>query len=40
MSADRTYNVPAFIIAQFVGALIAMALAGWLWADTPQRENA
>lgn len=39
-SGIRPVDVPAFIIAQFVGALIAMALAGWLWADTPQRENA
>jgi len=39
-SSIRPMDIPAFIIAQFIGALIAMALAGWLWADTPQRKNA
>lgn len=39
-SGIRPVDVPAFIIAQFVGALIAMVLACWLWADTPQRETA
>lgn len=39
-SGIRPADTPAFIIAQFIGALIAMALAGWLWTDTPQRETA
>lgn len=39
-SGIRPVDVPAFIIAQFIGALIARAVAGWMWADTPQKENA
>jgi glycerol uptake facilitator-like aquaporin len=33
----RPADVPAFVAAQLAGALIAMALAGWLWTDAPPR---
>ncbi|TIS54467.1 MAG: aquaporin family protein [Mesorhizobium sp.] len=33
----RPLDVPAFIIAELVGALLAMALAGWLLAETKMR---
>jgi glycerol uptake facilitator-like aquaporin len=37
-SGIRPIDAPAFIAAQIAGALIAWALAGWLWAP-PQAER-
>lgn len=37
-SGIRPIDAPGFILAQIVGALVAWALAGWLWA--PSKEHA
>jgi glycerol uptake facilitator-like aquaporin len=35
----RPVDVPAFVVAQLVGALVASVLAGWLFAGRrPERE--
>lgn len=38
-SGIRPMDVPAFIIAQIVGALIALILAGWLWSEVKCTEQ-
>lgn len=37
-SGIRPVDTPAFIVAQIAGALVALAVAGWLWADAPKKE--
>jgi glycerol uptake facilitator-like aquaporin len=38
-SGIRPIDVPGFIAAQIIGALLALAFAGWLWADAAQKEQ-
>jgi glycerol uptake facilitator-like aquaporin len=35
----RPVDAPAFIAAQMAGALLALALAGWLWADASRKHS-
>jgi glycerol uptake facilitator-like aquaporin len=38
-SGIRPVDTPAFIAAQLSGALIALLLAGWLWADSTRKKH-
>ena len=38
-SGIRPVDAPAFILAQIVGALLALALGGWLWAGVYRKEQ-
>jgi len=38
-SGIRPVDAPAFILAQIVGALLALALGGWLWAGAYRKER-
>ena len=39
-SGIRPIDAPAFIVAQLGGAAVAWALAGWLWAPKPHKDQA